>query len=132
MVAAHANDKDPRQIRTRLLAGVAIAPFFYAVAVAQMLVRTGFDIRLHAISVLSLGTWGWIQVANFIITGVLALLCAQGVRMALWGGTAGTWGPLLIGVFGVGLIVGGLFRPDPGRGFPPGAPAAIPTSMSPH
>ena len=126
------HDSNTAQIKTLLLAGEAVAPFFYGVAIVQMFMRPGFDIRLHAISVLSLGEWGWIQVANFIITGVLALLGARGVRAVLRGDKAGTWGPLLIGTFGIGLILGGLFRPDPGRGFPPGAPAEIPTTMSLH
>jgi hypothetical protein len=78
------------QNRALLLAGVAVAPFFYGVAIVQMFMRTGFDIWLHAISVLSVGDWGWIQVANFIIPGVLALMSAKGVRAALRGGTAGT------------------------------------------
>ena len=30
------------------------------------------------------------------------------------------------------MIIGGIFHPDPGLGFPPGAPAGIPTAMSWH
>ncbi|HUI71681.1 MAG TPA: DUF998 domain-containing protein, partial [Spirochaetia bacterium] len=94
--------------------------------------RPGFDIRHHAISVLSLGDFGWIQILNFLLTGVLALLCAIGMRQMLKSGKAGTWGPLLIGIYGIGLIIGGIFHPDPGFGFPPGSPAGMPTTMSTH
>jgi hypothetical protein len=97
-----------------------------------MLTRSGFDIRRHAISTLSLGDLGWIQIANFAATGLLVLACAVGMRRSLRGGRAGTWAPILVGVYGVCLLVGALFRPDPGLGFPPGAPDSMPTTMSPH
>lgn len=115
-----------------LACGVVSGPLFYIVAVVQMFTRPGFDIRHHAISLLSLGDLGWIQVTNFILTGVLAIMCAFGMRRVLYAGRGGTWGPLLIGVYGLGLILGGIFHPDPGLSFPPGAPAGIPTVMSWH
>src|SRR5262249_47959948 len=48
----------------------------------------------------------------------------------LHSGRAGTWGPFLIGVYGVGLIVVGIFTTDPVAGFPPGA--ATPAGPSWH
>ena len=118
--------------RTRLLlgAGVAIAPFFLIVAVTQMGVRPGFDITRHAVSSLTNGDLGWIQTANFVITGALAILFAIGARTVLRGGRAGTWGPILIAAFGIGMIVAGIFPPDAALGFPIGAPEGPPTSMS--
>ena len=113
-----------------LTAGVVSRPLFYVVAIFQMFIRPGFDIRRHVISVLSHGDLGWIQIANFIVTGLLAILCAIGLRQILRGSKGGTWGPLLIGTYGVGLVIGGIFHPDPGLGFPPGAPAGMPTTMS--
>lgn len=121
-----------RRTQTLLACGVASGPLFYIVAVAQMFTRSGFDIRHHAISLLSLGDLGWIQITNFIVTGVLAIMCAVGMRWVLHPGRGGTWGPLLIGIYGMGMIVGGIFHPDPGLGFPPGAPAGMPTAMSWH
>jgi hypothetical protein len=47
------------------------------------------------------------------------------------GAGAGTWGPLFVGLSGIGLIIAGVFTADPGAGFPPGAPAGAPT-MSWH
>ena len=119
-----------RRTKTLLTCGVVSGPLFYIVAVAQMFIRSGFDIRHHAISLLSLGDFGWIQITNFIVTGLLAVMCAVGMRRLLHPGRGGTWGPLLIGIYGVGMIVGGIFHPDPGLGFPPGAPAGMPTAMS--
>lgn len=122
------------RLATRLLlaCGVALGPFFYVVAIAQILTRPGFDIRRHAISMLSLGVGGWVQLANFAVTGLLALACAIGMRRALRGGRGGTLGPALVALFGVGLLIGAAFRPDPGLGFPAGAPDTMPTTMSWH
>jgi len=113
-----------------LVAGVVLAPFFYLVVLVQMFARDGFDISRHAISSLSLGDAGWIQVANFVITGTLALVAAFGLRQSLNGGKRGRFGPLLVGLFGAGIIVAGLFKTDPALGFPPGTPDELPVSMS--
>jgi hypothetical protein len=65
-----------------------------------------------------------------VLAGVLNLLYAAGLWRRLHPGRAGTWGPLLIGAYGLGLIAVGIFRTDPANGFPPGVPAA--TSPSWH
>jgi len=113
-----------------LTCGVLFGPLFYLLVLIQMLTRSGFDIRLHPLSLLSLGDAGWIQITNFIVAGLLAILCAVGMRRLLGGGSGGTWGPLLIGICGLGMIIAGLFPPDPSVGFPPGAPAGVPGTMS--
>ncbi|MFB9752117.1 DUF998 domain-containing protein [Paenibacillus hodogayensis] len=113
-----------------LIGGAVSAPLFFTVAIVQAFTRTGFDIRHHAISTLTLGDLGWIQSADFIVTGFLAVLAAIGIRSLLRGCKGGAWGPLLIGIYGIGMIAAGLFRPDPGLSFPPGAPEGVPTSMS--
>jgi hypothetical protein len=81
---------------------------------------------------LSVGSWGWIQIANFVVAGVLSFGLASAVRRALHPGRAGTWGPVLLGLYGVGLVAGGLFAPDPALGFPPGAPEGIPAAITWH
>jgi hypothetical protein len=45
------------------------------------------------------------------------------MRRSLAGGRGATWGPLLVGVYGLGLLGAGIFSADPARGFPPGTPA---------
>ncbi len=65
--------------RTLLGAGVVAGPLFVGVAAVQAFTRTGFDLRRHPLSMLSLGEYGWIQVTNFIVAGVLSLLFAVGV-----------------------------------------------------
>lgn len=106
--------------RALLACGVAAGPLYVVVGAAQALTREGFDMQRHALSLLSNGELGWIQVANFVVSGVLVLAGAVGVRRALHPGRGGTWGPILLGLWGVGLIGSGVFVADPGAGFPPG------------
>jgi hypothetical protein len=44
---------------------------------------SGVDLSRHPLSLLSLGDLGWIQIANFVVTGVLYVACAVGMRRAL-------------------------------------------------
>jgi hypothetical protein len=120
--------------RTRLLLtdGVIAGILFILVPLIEMAIRPGFDIKRHAISVLSLGDLGWIQIATFVVTGLLTIACAVGMRRVMYSGPSGTWGPLLIGAYGFGMIGAGIFSTDPGFGFPPGAPEGMPLSMSWH
>lgn len=118
---------------SKLLAcGIAIAPLFYLVVIAQMLTRRGFDITRHPLSLLALGDAGWIQVANFLVAGLLAIACAVGIRKAFAGAPGGTWGALLIATYGIGMIVAGLSPADPLPGFPPGVVSEIAPQLSGH
>jgi hypothetical protein len=118
--------------RKLLACGIVAGPLFLAVSVGQAVSRAGFDLTYHPLSLLSLGDLGWIQIANFVVAGVLYVACAVGLRQALRPGPGGTWGPLLVGANGLGLIVAGVFLTDAGAGFPPGAPAGAPEHFSWH
>ena len=107
-----------------LLCGAIAGPFFIFILLVQDYTRPGFDPRLDLLSLLSLGDWGWIQIANFILAGLLNLFYAVGLWRRLHPGRGGTWGPILIGAYGLGLVLVGIFRTDPANGFPPGVPSA--------
>ncbi|WP_214321280.1 DUF998 domain-containing protein [Nonomuraea sediminis] len=116
----------------RLLAcGLVAGPLFLAVYLVQAFTREGFDPAYHPLSLLSLGGPGWIQIANFVVTGLLYVGFAAGMRRAIDHARGGTWGPLLFGIVGLGLVTAGVFTTDAGAGFPPGAPAGAP-EMSRH
>jgi hypothetical protein len=125
---------DTPRDRTRLLlaCGIVAGPLFLAVGLLQAFTRDGFDLSRHPLSLLSLGELGWVQIANFVVTGVLYVACAVGLRRVLHPGRGGTWGPLLVGGLGVGLVLAGVFVSDAGAGFPPGAPAGAPERLSWH
>jgi hypothetical protein len=44
------------------------------------------------------------------------------MRRALRTGKGCTWGPILIGLIGVGMVLAAMFTADPVDGFPPGTP----------
>ncbi len=106
-----------------LLCGAIAGPFFLFTVLIQDYTRPDFNPRVMPLSLLSLGTWGWVQIANFTLAGALNLLYAAGLWRRLHPGRGGTWGPLLIGAYGLGLVAVGVFRTDPSDGFPPGVPA---------
>lgn len=112
-----------RLIRALLVCGVTAGPLFTVVGLVQAFTRPGFDLTRHALSVLENGNLGWIQISSFLLTGLLFIACAVGMRRAMRGSRGGTWGPWLIGVMGTGLFGAAFFRADPGLGFPPGTPA---------
>ena len=124
-----------RRAAPLLLCGVVAGPFYLVVGLLQAFTRQGFDIRRHDLSLLSDGDLGWIQIANFAITGLLVIAAAIGLRRSLAVGRGRTWGPILIGLYGVGLLGAAVFVADPAFGFPPGTPAdahAISTSGLMH
>ncbi len=107
-----------------LLSGALVAgPLYVVVGVIQILIRPGFDITRHELSLMSNGNLGWIQIANFLATGLLVIAGAIGMRRVLHSGPGCTWGPRLVGIYGRGLSGAGLFIADPAFGFPPGTPA---------
>ncbi len=118
--------------RSLLTGGALAGPLYVGVGLLEILFRDGFDIRRHALSLMSNGDFGWIQIASFGLSGLLVIVGAVGLRRALRGSPAGTWGPLLLAVYGVGLIGAGAFVADPMDGFPPGTPPGPPVASSWH
>ncbi|HEY3202903.1 MAG TPA: DUF998 domain-containing protein [Thermoanaerobaculia bacterium] len=118
--------------RALLRCGILAGPLFIIVGMIQVLTRPGFDVRYNVLSQMALGDLGWIQVANFVTSGLLVIACAIGMRHVIRSGPAATWGSRLIAVYGVSLIGAAIFGADPGFGFPPGAPAGPPSTMSTH
>ena len=108
--------------------GIVAGPFYLAVGLAQAFVREGFDLARHPLSLLANGPGGWVQTANFVLTGLMVLAAAIGFGRALGPGSRGlTWS---LGGFGLSMIVAAIFPADPVDGFPPGTPEGFPTSIS--
>ena len=118
--------------RILLAGGVVAGPLFVVAVAVQALTREGFDLARHPLSLLAVGEGGWVQTVNFLLAGVLSLGFAAGVARRLPGGPASAAGPWLLAIFGLGLVLGGAFTADPGMGFPEGAPAGIPDTLTVH
>ena len=116
-------------LTTRLLIACgAIGPLlFILVFLVEGATRPGYSAWHNFVSDLSQSDQGWMQIANFLICGVLVLCFALGLRQVLRSGKGAVWGPLLLGIFGLSLLIAGLFVTDPSLGYyPPG------TSSSTH
>lgn len=113
--------EQPVAIRLLLACG-AIGPLlFIVVFLIEGATRPHYSAWQNVVSSLSQGEGGWIQMANFIVCGALVLGFAIGLRRALRTGRGSTWGPILLGIFGLCLIGAGFFVTDPLLGYPPGA-----------
>ena len=108
--------------RRLLTAGQLAGVLFCGVATYGIMTRPGFDLQRHAISVLSLGEGGWLMVAAFIVSGVLTLACAIGLSHIIKEGRGRHAIPILIGLYGLGLVLAGIFPAPAAYGFPAGTP----------
>jgi len=116
-------ERSEGRTRALLLAGAIAGPLYLVVGLIEAFTRPGFDITRHDLSLLANGDLGWIHVTLLIVSGLLVIAGAVGMRRGLASGPGRTWGPLLLGVYGIGLIGAGFFSADPALGFPPGTPA---------
>ena len=132
VITRPACDPATRVTKSLLGYGVLAGPFYVLVVLGQALLRPGFSLVHDDASLLSNGSFGWVQILNFVLTGSMVVAFAAGVARALGQGRGATWGPRLLGVFGLGLIAAGLFLADPMDGFPAGAPQGHPTVASVH
>lgn len=117
-------DVDRTAVITRSLLGYGLVagPFYVVVGLVQALVRNGFDLAHHDLSLLANGSGGWVQIANLVLTGLMVIAAGVGMRRscrALRERSAGAW--LVMG-YGVGLVGAGILPADPMNGFPPGTP----------
>ena len=118
--------------RSLLAAGAAAGPIYIAVGLLEAAFRPGFDLTRHSLSLLANGDFGWIHVAMLVGTGLLTIAGAVGLRRGLNTGRGRTWGPILIGVYGAGLVAAGFMTADPALGFPLGTQAGPPATYSWH
>ncbi|GHP01125.1 hypothetical protein KSF_111720 [Reticulibacter mediterranei] len=120
--------------RTKLLlaCGIIAGSIYIIAGGVQILTRSGFDMTRHPLSLMSLGDLGWIQITNFMVTGLLVIAAAVGLRSLAQSDKRQALGSLLVGFYGGCVVGGGIFVTDPALGFPPGAPDTYPQTMSWH
>ncbi|MGW1341643.1 DUF998 domain-containing protein [Kribbella sp. NPDC002412] len=118
--------------RPLLLAGALAGPLYVGIGTVEAIVRDGFDIRKHSLSLLANGTGGWVHSVMMVGTGLLTVLGAIGLAKSFAPGERSRWGVGGLLVYGAGVAAAGFMRADPALGFPPGTPDAMPETVSWH
>jgi hypothetical protein len=122
---ASAHGRPGRWTRGLLYCGLAAGPVFVTTFLAEGATRDGYRPSRHPVSSLALGPRGWVQAANFTVTGTLVLAAAAGLGRAADPALSSRAGRALIGAAGAGLIGAAVFVTDPVSGYPPGTPDAL-------
>lgn len=95
-----------------LSCGIFVGPLFVIVSLIEGALRPGYQPLRQPVSALAIGPRGWVQRLNFFITGFLALCYAPGLHTALSAYGNPWWPPVLVAIFGLGLIGAGIFVTD--------------------
>jgi hypothetical protein len=115
------------QIRMALIAGAVAGPLYVCVGTLEALLRRGFDIRIHSLSLLANGPGGRIHSAMLVVSGLLTLIGALGLASAQQRTGRRSYSMIIgLAVYGLGIATAGLLRADPAEGFPIGTPPGPP------
>lgn len=113
-------------MQVSLGSGVAGAVLFVVTFLIDGATRQGYQPVRHPVSALARGPRGWVQTANFVVSGLLITASGPGIALA----SDSTWLAVAVIVFGLALVASGLFPMDAMRGYPPGTPDTTPTTTS--
>ena len=113
------------------VAGILGPLQFTLVYLWQGATRPGYDAIPMMVSTLSLTSRGIVDIASLVLTGILLIGFAIGVRRALRPRSV-IWGPVLLGVAGFGFVVAGVFVTYPAQGYQPGTPVGPAVATSVH
>ncbi len=105
----------PNDKQKRLLAwaGMLAPILFVAVFTIEGLFRPGYDPMTDYVSALSLGSRGWIQMANFLLFGALLFGFTRGLAAEFPSGNASRAGLVLLTIIAVCYFISGPFVMDP-------------------
>ena len=104
------------QIQFRKLsawAGIFAPIIFVGVFMVEGAVRNGYDPKSMYISTLSLGNRGWIQIANFLVLGLLLFIFTLGLSKEFPTGKASRGGIISLYIISVLFFISGPFVMDP-------------------
>jgi Protein of unknown function (DUF998) len=125
-------DRPGTVTRSLLGYGLLAGPFYLIAGLSEALTRRGYQLTRHDLSLLANGSLGWIHVGVLVVTGLMIIAAAAGMRRALAGAPGGRWGPRLVAGHGLGLVGAGVFIADPMNGFPLGTPDGPPVHPTMH
>jgi hypothetical membrane protein len=112
--------KRSTDLETRLLLSCGILGPLLCVTVFLLegVTRPGYNPWRNWVSELSLGEQGWMNIANLAVSGLLILGFALALQRAFPSGPASWWGPRLVALFGVSVLMAGVFVIDPNGRYP--------------
>jgi hypothetical membrane protein len=88
-VPAGAGDPGTRVTRSLLGYGVIAGPLYLVAGLAEALTRSGFDITRDDLSLLANGPLGWVHITLLVVTGLMTVAGAVGLRRVLRHAPAG-------------------------------------------
>jgi hypothetical protein len=94
-------------------AGMLGSALFVAVFTIEGWLRPGYNPLGVFVSELSMGSRGWIQIANFVVSGALLLVFARGIAAEIKTGKASRAGSIILTTIAICLLASGPFVTDP-------------------
>ena len=108
--------------RFLLRCGIVGPLLFVAVFLIEGFMRPEYNPYRSMVSELSLSDWGWQQIANFLVCGMLMFAFTCGLPRV----DTSRWATRILTVTAIGMLMAGVFVCDPGLAYPAGAPDALP------
>ncbi len=93
--------------------GILAPIIFVGVFTVEGALRSMYDPMSMYISALSLGSRGWIQIANFLILGILLFVFTLGLAKEFSTGKASRWGIITFYILSALFFISGPFVMDP-------------------
>lgn len=119
--------QDRSRLRVALLLGGVAGPILFTLLYLVLgATQAGYDAWRRPVSDLSAGDAGGVQIAGFVLFGLLV----AGLAIPFSGSPApagGRWTPVLLILVGCALILAGVFVTDPAPGYPPGNQSQVTT-----
>ena len=94
-------------------AGILAPIIFVGIFMVEGAIRNGYDLKSMYISALSLGNRGWIQIANFLVLGLLLFIFTLGLSKEFQTGKASRGGIITLYIISVLFFISGPFVMDP-------------------
>jgi hypothetical membrane protein len=95
------------------LAGIIVPSAFFTIMMVLGLVTPGYDWIARFGSELSLGRFGWVMIANFIVLGVVELALAAALARTIGDRPSGWVATGAVGLIGAAFVVAGVCVTDP-------------------
>ena len=107
------NQLSTNQRRIAAWAGIIGPVLFVTIFTIEGLIRPGYSTLKMYVSALSLGPRGWIQIANFLVFGMLLFAFTRGVAAEFQNGKASRGGLVLLTIIAACYFISGPFVMDP-------------------